>query len=97
MKAISITFSLMFVLASAAQAGGDSRHRYSDARLTIAAPESRYVRVRYRDHIKTLRYRNKVGALSTTQWPLILRFESRTAVGFAASATADGQKREALV
>ena len=97
MKTIPIAFSLMFVLASAAQAGGDSRHRHTDARLTIVAPESRYVRVRYRDHVKTLRYRNRVGALATTQWPLILRFESRTAVGFAASATADGQKREALV
>jgi hypothetical protein len=45
----------------------------------------------------TLHYRNRVGVLSTTQWPLILRLESRTAVGFAASVTADQRKREALV
>lgn len=68
-----------------------------DGRLTIAAPESTFVSPRFRHDIKTLRYRNRRGVLATVQWPLILRFESRTAVGFAASATADEQKREALV
>lgn len=55
------------------------------------------VRVRYRDQVKTYQYKNRSGALSTVQWPLIMRFESRTAEGFAESVTADGQKREALV
>ena len=97
MKALSIAVSLLCALTSAAQAGGDFRHKQPNARLTIVAPESRYVRARYRDHVKTLQYRNTIGVLSTTQWPLILRFESRSAVGFAESATAEGQKREALV
>ena len=74
-----------------------TRHGLSHAKLTIAAPESTFVRVKHHHGIRTVQYRNRIGALSTTQWPLILRFESRTAVGFAASVTAEGQKRESLI
>ena len=68
-----------------------------DARLTIVTPEASFARLRVRNGIRTYQYVNRRGELATTQWPLILRFESRTAVGFAASVTAEGQKREALI
>jgi hypothetical protein len=82
-------------LSMTAQAG--KRHQKSDGRLSIAAPEATYTSTRVKHGITTKRYRNRFGALATTQWPLILRFESRTAVGFVASATADSRAREALV
>jgi hypothetical protein len=94
---------LLVVLATAllpcsvTHANGWQHAPKDDARLTFAAPESSFVRVRVRDRIRTHQYVNRRGELATTQWPLILRFESRTAVGFAASATAEGQKREALI
>jgi hypothetical protein len=71
--------------------------RKPDWRLSIAAPEATFTSTRIRNGIKTKRYRNRSGALATTQWPLILRFESRTAIGHVASATADSRAREALV
>lgn len=67
------------------------------ARLSVAAPEASYVRRSVRGGIRTLHYANRRGVLATTQWPLILRFESRDAIGFVASATADSRKREALL
>jgi hypothetical protein len=67
------------------------------ARLTIAAPEATYKKKSIRNGVVTFEYRNRYGVLGTTQWPLILRFESHTALGFAASATADERKREALI
>ena len=82
-------------LSMTAQAG--KPHKKSDGRLSIAAPEATFTSIRVRNGIITKRYRNRSGALATTQWPLILRFESRTAVGFVASATADSRAREALV
>ncbi len=67
-----------------------------DLRLSIAAPESALVRFDYDKGIQTVRYINRSGILSTTQWPLIFRIESRTAVGFVAKRSLD-QEREALV
>ncbi len=77
---------------------GDARHGIArpDLRLTIAAPESRYVRVQRRHGIKTLKYVNRSGILSTTQWPLVFRIESRTAVGLVAKKVMN-QEREALI
>ena len=97
MKPSLLSVALTVILGLSTQADANNWRSKSDARLTIAAPESTFVREKHRDGIKTLQYRNKIGALSTTQWPLILRFESRTAVGFAASVTAQEQKRESLV
>jgi hypothetical protein len=97
MKTFLCALLLTLIIPSSAMASGNKSHRKTDARLTIAAPEATFVRARRRNGIKTLQYKNRIGALATTQWPLILRFESRTAIGFAASVTADGQKREALV
>ena len=82
-------------LSSAVQAHG-KRH-IPQARLSIAAPDATFVHRRVRNGIVTVHYRNRFGVLGTTQWPLILRVESRTAVAFAASATADERKRDALV
>ena len=87
----------VFALAISFPADATWYHGKSDARLTIAAPESSYARIRHRNGVRTLQYKNRIGALATSQWPLILRFESRTAEGFAASVTADSQKREALI
>ena len=97
MKAFYFAVLLTLLIGSSVDAGGFNRHGRADARLTIAAPEASYVRYRVRDGVRTYQYKNRRGALASTQWPLILRFESRTAVGFAASATADERKREALV
>ena len=97
MKAFYFAVFLTLLIGSSVDAGGSNRHGRADARLTIAAPEASYVRYRVRDGVRTYQYKNRRGALATTQWPLILRFESKTAVGFAASATADERKREALV
>jgi hypothetical protein len=87
-------------LCTATPADASGRYHHGgpgDARLTISTPEATYTRTRYRHGIRTLEYRNHFGILPTVQWPLTLRFESRTAVGYAASATAEGRKREALV
>ena len=68
----------------------------SDLRLAIAAPESQHVQVQRRHGIKTLKYISRSGVLSATQWPLVFRIESKTAVGFVAKKAKD-QEREALV
>ncbi|HEX5789077.1 MAG TPA: hypothetical protein VFY03_12920, partial [Woeseiaceae bacterium] len=91
-----LVLSLPALLASAPSDAGGKRQPPL-ARLSIAAPESTYVRKSVRHGISTLEYRNRHGVLGTAQWPLLLRFESHTALGFAASATADERKREALV
>lgn len=75
---------------------GHTGHPKPDLRLSIAAPESTLVRVRRRHGIKSLRYVNRSGILATTQWPLALRIESRTALGFVAK-RAKKKEREALV
>lgn len=82
---------------SAAHAKNWPHTAKDDARLTVVTPEASFARIRVRNGIRTYQYVNRTSELPTTQWPLILRFESRTAVGFAASATAEGQKREALI
>lgn len=75
----------------------ESKHRLRpDVRLSIAAPESSFVRARVRHGVRTLEYVNRRGIVSTTQWPLIFRAESRKAVGFVAKRSLD-QEREALV
>jgi hypothetical protein len=89
--------AITIVFISSAQSAPNSWHGSIDARLTIAAPEASFERVQIQSGVRTLHYRNRIGALATTQWPFILRFESGTAVGFAASVTAEEQKREALV
>ncbi|HEX6259308.1 MAG TPA: hypothetical protein VFZ51_01555, partial [Woeseiaceae bacterium] len=91
--AVPFVLLVGFALTAEAQNAGQATHW----RLTIAAPESAFSDMKVRDGVRTLRYRNRTGVLSTTQWPLILRFESRRAVGFVAHATAEEQSREALV
>lgn len=100
MERVYLSLVAAACLCAATPADATGRHHHNgpgDARLTISTPEATYSRTRYRHGIRTLEYRNHFGILPTVQWPLILRFESRTAVGFAASATADSRKREALV
>ncbi len=100
MNRIYLSLVAAACLCATTPAEATDRHHQSgsgDARLTISTPEATYVATRYRHGIRTLEYHNHFGILPTVQWPLTLRFESRTAVGFAASATAEGRKREALV
>lgn len=96
MKTIMVTVMLTLMLGLPIR--GDSTHwsPRPDLRLTIAAPDSSYVRAQRRYGIKTLKYVNRSGIRSTTQWPLIFRLESRTAVGFVAKKS-QNQEREALV
>jgi len=89
---------IMLALVISHPAHAKKKHKgYPDARLTIVAPESSHVRTKIRDGVRSLQYRNRYGALATAQWPFILRLESRSALGYAESATADERKREALV
>lgn len=97
MRTPSLLAALLCSLLIVTPADARNWRNKNDARLTLAAPETSTVRLRRRQGIWTYQYRNRRGALATTQWPLILRFESRTAIGFAAATTAEGQKREALV
>jgi hypothetical protein len=87
---------LVLLLGIPTLAQASHREQKSDLRLTIAAPESRHVRVRRRHGIKTIKYINRSGVLSATHWPLVFRIESRTAVGFAAKKSMN-QEREAMV
>lgn len=97
MKSVSLAFAVLVLLVVFAETDAQGLHGNRDASLSIVTPEATLVRPRYRHGIWTTEYVNRTGILPTVQWPLVLRFESRTAEGFAASATADGQKREALV
>ena len=83
--------SLIFLPISA-----DARHwqQQSDLRLTIAAPESSYFRIRQRHGVRTLHYVNRRGLIASTQWPLIFRIESRTAVGFVAKRSGDQERAQ---
>lgn len=92
-----VLFLVAITLSGPTHAGNSKRHVRAEAKLTIAAPEATFMWPRKRHGITTYEYYNRSGALSTTQWPLILRIESRTATGFAAKATADERTREALV
>lgn len=97
MKSSIVAMTCITLIAVSALADAHGWRKRSDARLSIAAPESTYQYTRVRHGVRTVVYKNRFGVLSTTQWPLVLRFESTTALGYAASATADQQKREALV
>lgn len=98
MKCLSVALLAAAGCCAATNVDATELHgRHVDARLTITTPEATHTRTRNRHGIRTLEYRNHFGILPTVQWPLTLRFESRTAVGYAASATADRRKREALV
>lgn len=96
MKIVLITAFFTLLLGIPLQAEASRWSARPDLRLTIAAPESLYFRVQRRHGIRTYKYINRSGVLSTTQWPLIFRIESRTAVGFVAK-KAQAQEREALV
>lgn len=82
------------VTAAAASAGGPAKK--SDMVLSLTAPEPTQFRFRVRDGITTIDYRNRRGILSSTQWPLIMRLQSRDAIGFVREFLT-GQNREALV
>ncbi|MGI9307607.1 MAG: hypothetical protein ACR2P6_00010 [Gammaproteobacteria bacterium] len=65
-------------------------------KLTLEAPAASYVRIRRRNGITTFDYRNRSGLLTTTQWPLIMRLESGSALEFVKEFFKK-QNREALV
>jgi len=96
MKTSILTAIFVFLLGVPLLGDANYWHSRPDLRLTIAAPESLYVRFQRRDGITNYKYINRTGLLSTTQWPLIFRIESRTAVGFVAKKSMN-QEREALV
>ncbi|MEO1034266.1 MAG: hypothetical protein AAFX44_01775 [Pseudomonadota bacterium] len=66
--------------------------------LTLEAPRGDSLRFRYDWHnrVLTLDYRNRRGLLTSTQWPLTLRLESRTAEAYVKEFLT-GQNREGLV
>jgi hypothetical protein len=96
MKTSILTAFFVFLFGFPLLGSANGHGQRPDLRLTIATPESSYVRVRRRHGVKTLQYVNRSGVLSTTQWPLIFRIESRTAVGFVAKKV-QNQEREALI
>ena len=98
MKKTSIFFSALLLVLSFAEttsANGYSKSS-SKMRLTLEAPAASYVRKRRRDGITTFDYKNRSGLLTTTQWPLIMRLESGSALSFVKEFL-KGQNREALV
>lgn len=86
---------LTFTVAGAPQALG-SQESFKKMRLKLEAPTATYARFRRRDGILTIDYKNRGGLLSTTQWPLIMTLESRTAIAFVKELF-NKQNREALV
>lgn len=96
MKTSILTAISVVLLGVPLLADAGNRPPKPDLRLTIAAPESLFVRTQRRQGTKNLKYVNRTGLLSTTQWPLIFRIESRTAVGFVAKRSLN-QEREAMV
>ena len=99
MRTLVVTTLSTLLILVILPAKSDARHwqQRSDLRLTIAAPESSYFRIRRRHGIRTLHYVNRRSLVASTQWPLIFRIESRTAVGFVAKRNDAGQEREGLV
>jgi hypothetical protein len=89
--------ALTFLLALTAHADNNKHKHKAMVRLTIATPEATHRSIVRKKDITTYRYRNRFGALATTQWPLTFRIETTKAVGFAVKATADERTREALV
>ncbi len=97
-RKVSIFFSaLLFVFsyADATFANGFNGHS-AKMRLTLETPGASYTRIRRRNGITTFDYRNRSGLLTTTQWPLILRLESGSALTFVKEFF-NKQNREALV
>lgn len=88
--AISIT-ALSSALAAPASAGDRT-----PILLSVEAPVSTFAYPVRRNGIRTLVYPNWGGILPSTQWPLILRAETSSAVGFALE-TQMGKRRGALV
>ena len=97
MQRCSLVLAAAIALGAPPQANTAEQDRQTLARLTLSTPETTRHVLRRQHGIRSIEYRNKLGILPTVQWPLTLRLESRSAVGFAASATADERKREALV
>jgi hypothetical protein len=92
-----LTFAALAVLLSLSAHAGNYKHNpKATVRLTIATPEATERKIVRRKDFNTYRYRNRVGALATTQWPLTFRIETRNAVGFVAKATADERTRARL-
>ncbi len=97
MKTLIGSVLLTLVVVGIPSSGNTTYWRsHSPMRLTIAAPESSFVIPRRRHGSRTLKYINRSGLHATTQWPLIFRLESRTAVGFVAR-RAQKKEREGLV
>ena len=90
---IMIAAAIAALLATG-EASADQRHE--PIRLTVQSPGAHHKKVTRDGGIRTLQYRNRNGALSTTQWSLSLRAEARNAEGFFQK-FAQGQNREALV
>lgn len=97
-KKTSVFFSaLLLVFASASAPLANGFHQSSPKmKLTLKAPGASYVRIRRRDGITTFDYKNRGGLLTTTQWPLIMRLESGSALAFVKEFF-NKQNREALV
>jgi len=98
-KATIITPNIMIgatLAALLAAAEAPAGHRHEPIRLTVQSPGAHHVRFGWDGGVRTLRYRYRDGALSTTQWGLSLRAEARNAEGFFQK-FALGQNREALV
>lgn len=91
LSALLLTFTL--VGAPQAYAGHKS---FKKMTLKLEAPTATYARFRRRDGILTIDYKNRGGILSTTQWPLIMTLESRTAIAFVKELF-NKQNREALI
>ena len=83
--------SVLLVLPAA-----NAEYRKVQAKLTIEVPESSWWRIRQRHGVRTIEYVNRKGTVTTTQWPLMFRISSHTAVGFVAKRSQDDE-REALV
>lgn len=96
MRILSIATLLTLLIFLPLHADAGRWQQQNDLRLTIAAPESSYFRIRRRHGVRTLHYVNRRGLIASTQWPLIFRIESRTAVGVVAKRSGD-QEREGLV
>jgi len=92
MRTLILTVVLTVLLVVPAFSKADE----SDLRLSIAAPEASFARQKTRHGITTVRYASRTGLWTTTQWPLVFRIESKTAIGFVAKRS-EGKEREAMV
>ena len=83
-------------LASLAAATAAHATGKAPIKLTVTSPGVHHTTRGLDGGVQTRRYKNRRGALATTQWALSLRAEARNAVGFVQK-FALGQNREALV